>query len=43
MVGVALHERPSERVQQHDAELLVLGGERVDPRGQVREAGHAAR
>ena len=25
MVGVALHERPAERVEQHDRDALVLG------------------
>ena len=43
MVGVALHERPPERVEQHDPEPLVLGGQRGDPRRELREPGHGAR
>ena len=37
MVRVALHERPPERVEQHDRELLALGGERLDLGGEISE------
>ena len=49
MVGVALHERPAERVEQHDRDALtrehervavVLAGERGDPRRELGEPGH---
>ena len=43
MIGVALHERPAERVQQHDRDALVLARERGDPRREVGESGHVAR
>ena len=41
VVGVALHERPAERVEQHDRERS-CSAEGGDPPRELREAGHLA-
>ena len=43
MVGVALHELPPERVQQHDGDALVLARQRRDPSREFSESGHFCR